>query len=74
MKTFLKFIVKNLSFFQNSENYLLINPTEEAKSLDKFPKYIEECISKNLKRGQTVIANRWRYYSRYLRIFMFYFI
>ena len=51
-----KIYSKEFKFFQNSENYLLINPTEEAKSLDKFPKYIEECISKNLKRGQTVIA------------------
>ncbi|BBH54065.1 AroB-related putative sugar phosphate phospholyase (cyclizing) [Fluviispira sanaruensis] len=40
----------------NKQSYLLINPTEISKSLEKFPFYIEHCIRSNVKRETNIVA------------------
>jgi len=40
----------------NSKRVLLIDATEENKSLDKFPFYIESLVNAKVRRGQNLIA------------------
>tara|TARA_B110000008_G_scaffold272180_1_gene304550 strand:- start:831 stop:1901 length:1071 start_codon:yes stop_codon:yes gene_type:complete len=40
----------------NSERVLIIDASEQNKSLEKFPKYINTLVDLNIRRGQTLIA------------------
>ena len=45
-----------MSNILSSDSVLLIEATEDNKSLDKFPKYVEHLVSKSLRRDQVLIA------------------
>jgi len=45
-----------LNSILNSKRVLLIDATEENKSLDKFPFYIESLVNAKVRRGQNLVA------------------
>jgi 3-dehydroquinate synthase len=50
-------IYKNqLSRILNSKRVLLIDATEENKSLDKFPAYVTSLVNARVRRGQNLVA------------------
>ena len=46
----------DLESILESEMFLLIDASEDNKSLDKFPYYVEQLVSKGIKRGHTLVA------------------
>ena len=47
---------KRLDNILNSQKVLIIEATEENKSLDKFPAYVESLVKLKVKRGQKLVA------------------
>ena len=47
---------KRLDNILNSQKVLIIEATEENKSLDKFPAYVEFLVKLKVKRGQKLVA------------------
>jgi len=45
-----------ISSILNSEKVLIIDATEENKSLDKFPGYVNSLVELNVRRDQTLVA------------------
>ena len=45
-----------LSNILNSDRVLLIEATEENKSLDKFPAYVDSLVEAKVRRGQNLVA------------------
>jgi 3-dehydroquinate synthase len=55
-KNIAKIYIDELSNILNSNRVLLIEATEENKSLDKFPVYVDSLVKAKVRRGQNLVA------------------